>query len=78
NWYLCVFQGPDAYETLGKLLNRSDWSTRKYQHGQETQVVLGKLFENDSATDSKSLEQIQLQKTKSKCNKKDIAQLTIE
>ncbi|RIB20916.1 hypothetical protein C2G38_2178063 [Gigaspora rosea] len=80
NRYLCVFQGPDAYETLGKLLNRSNWGTRKYQHGQETRIVLGELFENDSATDSKSSEQIQLQKTKSKCNtrKKDIPQLTIE
>ncbi|CAG8823314.1 1331_t:CDS:2, partial [Gigaspora margarita] len=78
NRYLCVFQGPDAYETLDKLLNRSDWGTQKYQHGQETQVVLGELFENDFATDSKFSEQIQLQKTKSKCNKKDIAQLTIK
>ncbi|CAG8565204.1 1771_t:CDS:2, partial [Scutellospora calospora] len=49
-----------------------DWGTQKYQHGQETQVVLvGKLFKE-------SLKQMQPQKTKDKCNKKDTSQLTIE
>ncbi|CAG8830769.1 16073_t:CDS:2, partial [Gigaspora rosea] len=39
--------------------------------------TLSKLL-NRFDWDSKSSEQIQLQKTKNKCNKKDIQQLTIE
>ncbi|CAG8558013.1 10151_t:CDS:1, partial [Scutellospora calospora] len=62
----------NTYKTFSKLLNQSDWGMQKYQHGQETQVVLvGELFEESS-------KQMQPQKTKDKCNKKDTSQLTIE
>ncbi|CAG8606063.1 11790_t:CDS:2 [Racocetra fulgida] len=53
NQYLCIFQGSNAYETLGKLLNRPNWGVRKYQHGQEIQVT----FVDEFITNSKSPEQ---------------------
>ena len=83
NQYSCIFQEPDAYETLGKILNRSNWDTREYRHKQETQVVLVSEFyginsEIDSSTNLiESLSQTQTQKAKAKCIKKDTLQLTV-